>query len=107
MYYAISGSEQADMNESWQKQNELISQFWNNTWIPIFGSDSTLYEKNKGSEYAWVDQVTKGDSNLSPGMMMTAINSSYSWSVGNAYYSEEGMNTGYTKADIDPNTLML
>ena len=107
MYYAISGSEQADMNESWQKQNELISQFWNNTWIPIFGSNSTLYEKNKGSEYAWVDQVTKGDSNLSPGMMMTAINSSYSWSVGNAYYSEEGMNKGYTKADIDPNTLML
>ena len=109
MYYAISGSEQAKMHASLQKQNLKISHFWNNTWIAIFGPNSKNYKQaitNKLSNLTWVQVVKGGVDNLSPDQMMAAINSSYSWSVGNAYYSEMGMKKGYTQADIDPNTLM-
>jgi hypothetical protein len=104
MYFALSAETQKAMSAKNQEQNVAISDFYNNVWLPKFGSDSTLYKNNKGADYPWVNQVTKGDSNLSPDLMMDAVTSSYSWSQGNAFNSAAGMKSAYKS--IDPGIVM-
>jgi hypothetical protein len=104
MYYALSTESQNAMAKANQEYNNDISKFYNDVWIPVFGSESTNYKNNAGGSQAWVVQVGKGESNISPDLMMQAIQSSYTWSTGNAYKSPFGMKSQYK--NINPQTLM-
>jgi Ca2+-binding RTX toxin-like protein len=101
MLYSLSGENQKAMAAANQEENDKISEFYNNTWLPIFGSNSNYYKNNEGSSVDWVTQVAKGDSNISPDVMMNAIKSSYTWSIGNAYNSDFGMRSAYKSMDAE------
>ena len=51
----------ASENIANNKYTEIVEKLWNESWLPGFGPESPLFEKQKDTSWSWVNEQAEGD----------------------------------------------
>ena len=79
MVYAVPATEQAQQNQNANAQTSQINTFFGGDWSGQFGTSTTTYKDNSGSQWSWVTGQANGIANISESQKFSIIQNSLQW----------------------------
>ena len=79
MVFAVSASDQQQQNQNANAETSTINTFFGGDWSGQFGTSTTTYKNNSGSQWSWVTGQANGIANISESQKFSIIQNSLNW----------------------------